>query len=290
MYFVKNNHVLPIAAPEPLNDSWPELRDEGTPSSDSWQSTPSADQKMPGDPQSHLESLTWLRGTSYWLYYQDVDSQLSDFGLDDYDFGDYGDLLVGAARTRKLIGSSRWWTLNEGSEVLEVFKQTSGAALHGRVYVESVWTSDFDASNWTIFDVTNQRRTVESMKSLAPGNISALWNLLGLQAASLTSKNGALIFSAHPGSNFSTGALWNCSTDCFLGDLSALFVETLTSDNAGNFTTTTFSSFWLDTASGAVIRWPFKTPDMADNGNETVIMLKSRDARQEDTVQSDSGK
>ncbi|KAN0105883.1 hypothetical protein V8E51_008759 [Hyaloscypha variabilis] len=282
MYFVKNNHALPIAAPEPLNNSWPELRDEDTPSSDSRQSTPSADQKMSTYPQSHLALMTRLKGISYWLNSQDVDNQLSNFGLDDdgfedYGFGEYDDLLVGAARTRKLIGSSRWWTLNEGSEVLEVFTQTSGAALHRRVYMDSVWTSDFDASNWSIFDVTaRQWRTVDSMKLLTPGNISALWNLF-------------LIFSAHPGSNFSTGALWNCSTICFLGNLSALFVETLASDDAGNFTTTTFSSFWLDITSGTAIRWPFKTTDMADNGNETVIIVKSRDARQEDAVQSDSG-
>ena len=152
--------------------------------------------------------------------------------------------------------------------------------------MDSVWTSDFDASNWTIFDVINQWRTVDSMKSLAPGNLSALWNLLGLQAASLTSKKGALIFSAHPGSNFSTGALWNCST----GFCSAPFVEMLTSDDAGNSTATKFSSLWLDIASGTVIRWPFKTTNMADNGNETVIIVKSRDARQEDATQSDSGK
>jgi hypothetical protein len=39
--------------------------------------------------------------------------------------------------------------LSDGTEVLEVFIQVSGGAIHGRVYMESVWTSGFYAVDGT---------------------------------------------------------------------------------------------------------------------------------------------
>jgi hypothetical protein len=110
------------------------------------------DQNRPTHPQSQLASVTWFNGTSSWLYYQDVNSQLREFGLDDYrDIswrdGSVGPLGLALAGTG--IGASRWWLLSDGTEVLEVFVQVSGGALHGRVYMESVWTSDFYAVGGT---------------------------------------------------------------------------------------------------------------------------------------------
>jgi hypothetical protein len=46
------------------------------------------------------------------------------------------------------LGASRWWLVDE-REVLEVFVQVSGGALHDRIYMSSVWTSDFYAVDGT---------------------------------------------------------------------------------------------------------------------------------------------
>jgi hypothetical protein len=86
------------------------------------------------------------------MYYQDVNSQLREFGLDDYRdiawrdgaLGPLGLALPGTG-----IGTSRWWLLSDGTEVLEVYIQVSGGAIHGRVYMESVWTSGFYAVDGT---------------------------------------------------------------------------------------------------------------------------------------------
>jgi hypothetical protein len=56
---------------------------------------------------------------------------------------------LGLALAGSGIGTSRWWLLADGTEVLEVFIQVSGGALHGRTYMESVWKSDFYAVNGT---------------------------------------------------------------------------------------------------------------------------------------------
>jgi hypothetical protein len=86
------------------------------------------------------------------MYYQDINSQLREYGLDDYRDvvwrdGSLGPLGLALAGTG--IGTSRWWLLSDGTEVLEVFIQVSGGAIHGRVYMESVWTSDFYAVDGT---------------------------------------------------------------------------------------------------------------------------------------------
>jgi hypothetical protein len=115
------------------------------PFNDSWKFSTLRDQKRPTHPQSQLASVTWFNGTSSWLYYQDVNSQLREFGLDDYrdvvwrdgSTGPLGLVLAGTG-----IGASRGW-LMDGSEVLEGFIQASDSALPGRVDVQSVWTFDF---------------------------------------------------------------------------------------------------------------------------------------------------
>lgn len=121
------------------------------PVNDTWKFSTLRDQKRPAHPRSQLASVTWFNGTSSWVYYQDINSQLREFGLDDYRDvvwrdGSTGPLGLALAGTG--IGASRWW-LGDGSEVLEVFVQVSGGALHGRVYMQSVWTSDFYAVDGT---------------------------------------------------------------------------------------------------------------------------------------------
>jgi hypothetical protein len=99
---------------------------------------------------SQLASVTWLNGTSAWLYYTDINSQLREYGIDDYRDeswrnGSTGPL--GLTQTGSGIGCSRY--LIDGGEVLEVFIQATNAAIHGRVYINSVWTSDFYAVDGT---------------------------------------------------------------------------------------------------------------------------------------------
>jgi hypothetical protein len=137
IYFITADNLLSGIDHMPINDTW--------------KFSTLRNQKRPTHPQSQLASVTWFNGTSSWLYYQDVNSQLREFGLDDYrDIawrdGSLGPLGQGLAGTG--IGTSRWW-LADGSEVLEVFVQVSGGALHGRVYMASVWTSDFYAVDGT---------------------------------------------------------------------------------------------------------------------------------------------
>ncbi len=97
--------------------------------------------------------MTWLNGTSSWLYYQDINSQIREFGLDDYrDYiggrnGSNGPL--GLALTGAGIGTARWWLLSDGSEVLEIYFQVSGGTLHGKLYLEYAWTSDTYAVDGT---------------------------------------------------------------------------------------------------------------------------------------------
>ena len=125
---------------------------DNMPVNDTWKFSTVRDQKRPTHPQSQLASVTWFNGTSSWLYYQDINSQLREFGLDDYRdivWRDGSTGPLGLALTGTGIGTSRWWLLSDGSEVLEVFVQVSGGALHGRVYMQSVWTSDFYAVDGT---------------------------------------------------------------------------------------------------------------------------------------------
>jgi hypothetical protein len=97
--------------------------------------------------------VTWLNGTSTWLYYQDINSQIREFGLDDYrDYigwrdGSNGPLAL--ALTGTGIGTARWWLRSDGSEVLEIYFQVSGGTLHGKVYLEYAWTSNTYAVDGT---------------------------------------------------------------------------------------------------------------------------------------------
>jgi hypothetical protein len=138
IYFITADNFLSGIDHMPLNDTW--------------KFSTLRDQKRPTHPQSQLASITWFNGTSSWVYYQDVNEQLREFGLDDYrgiTWRDGSEGPLGLCLAGSGIGASRWWLLSDGSEVLEVFVQVSGGALHGRIYMESVWTSDFYAVDGT---------------------------------------------------------------------------------------------------------------------------------------------
>jgi hypothetical protein len=138
IYFITTDNYLSGINYIPLNDTW--------------KLSTLRPQNRLTHPQSQLSSVTWFNGTSSWLYYQDVNSQLREFGLDDcrdiaWRDGSIG--LLGLALTGTGIETSKWWLLSDGTEVLEVFMQASGSALHGRVDMEKIWTSHFYAIDGT---------------------------------------------------------------------------------------------------------------------------------------------
>lgn len=106
-------------------------------------------------PQSQLATVTWLNGSSAWLYYQDTNLQLREYGIDDYRdtiwrngaLGPLGLALEGTG-----IGTARY--LLDGGEVLEVFIQTDNNAIHGRVYQDSIWEADFYSVDGTNTDLS----------------------------------------------------------------------------------------------------------------------------------------
>lgn len=49
---------------------------------EAWKPLPIFDLKIHPIQQSRLASVTWLYGASTWLYYQDIDNQLLEFGMD----------------------------------------------------------------------------------------------------------------------------------------------------------------------------------------------------------------
>jgi hypothetical protein len=57
---------------------------DNVPSNDTWKLSILATENTPTHPLSQLASVTWLNGTSAWLYYTDVNSQLREYGIDDY--------------------------------------------------------------------------------------------------------------------------------------------------------------------------------------------------------------
>ncbi len=70
MCFARNDRILEIE-PDTLSDN-------------TWESCSLEDQYNHSHPEPLLESVTWLDGTSPWMYHQDPDSQLGEFSLDEY--------------------------------------------------------------------------------------------------------------------------------------------------------------------------------------------------------------
>lgn len=119
------------------------------PQNDTWKLSSLASQKTTTHNLSQLASVTWLNGTSSWLYYQDANSQLREFGIDDYRDVSWRDGSIGPlglARKGSGIGTARW--ILAGNEVLEVFVQTE-YDIHERVYMDDAWGSDFYAVDGT---------------------------------------------------------------------------------------------------------------------------------------------
>jgi hypothetical protein len=120
------------------------------PQNDTWKLSSLASQKRTTHNLSQLASVTWLNGTSSWLYYQDANSQLREFGIDDYRDVSWRDGSIGPlglAREGSGIGTARW--VLAGNEVLEVFLQTQSDAIHERVYMDDAWGSVFYAVDGT---------------------------------------------------------------------------------------------------------------------------------------------
>jgi hypothetical protein len=69
IYFITADNFLSGMDHMPLNDTW--------------KFSTLRDQKRPTHKQSQLASVTWFNGTSSWLYYQDANEQLREYGLDD---------------------------------------------------------------------------------------------------------------------------------------------------------------------------------------------------------------
>ncbi|KAG4438271.1 hypothetical protein IFR05_006253 [Cadophora sp. M221] len=131
------------------------------PQNSTWKLSSLAAQKKMVHKQSQLASVTWLNGTSAWLYYQEDSSseqgpsQLREFGIDDFRDENWRDGSIGAlglAQDGTGIGAVRW--LSEGNEVMEIFCQATNGAIHGRVYRNSVWSPEFYAVDGTPGTIT----------------------------------------------------------------------------------------------------------------------------------------
>jgi hypothetical protein len=136
-YITTSNHIHGINN-VPQNDTW-------TLSSINTQSPP-----VSIHAESQLTAVTWLNGSSAWLYYQDQNSQLREYGIDDYRDTSWRDGALGPlgiALQGTGIGASRY--LFNGSEVLEVFIQTDNDAIHGRVFMDDVWEANFYSVDYT---------------------------------------------------------------------------------------------------------------------------------------------
>jgi hypothetical protein len=114
--------------------------------------------------------VTWLNGSSAWLYYQDVNMQLREYGLDDYRdkiwrngaLGPLGLALQGTG-----IATARY--LLDGGEVLEAFVQVDNDALHGRVYADSVWEPDWYAVDGTESGLSPNAAVTATVAEQEPG-------------------------------------------------------------------------------------------------------------------------
>jgi hypothetical protein len=113
------------------------------PKNDTWVLSSLADQKIAPHQKSRLASVTWLNGTSIWIYYQGSDGQLREYGMDDYRDkswreGSAGPL--GKTQEGSSYGVSRY--VIDDQEVEEVFFQATNGAIHGRRYANSVWETE----------------------------------------------------------------------------------------------------------------------------------------------------
>jgi hypothetical protein len=114
------------------------------PQNDTWKPSSVIENKIRVHDQSQIASVTWLNGASAWIYYQDLDEQIREIGLDDYrDLtwreGSVGPLGIGNAGSG--IGVSRW--LNGTDEVEELFYEQRDGGIAGKMYMMSAWQPDY---------------------------------------------------------------------------------------------------------------------------------------------------
>ena len=109
-----------------------------------WRPSSVIENKIRVHDQSQIASVAWLNGTSTWIYYQDLDEQIREIGLDDYRDLKWRDGSVGSlgiGMTGSGIGVSRW--VNRTGEVEEVFFQRGNGSIAGRMYMMSAWQPDY---------------------------------------------------------------------------------------------------------------------------------------------------
>jgi hypothetical protein len=114
------------------------------PQNKSWRPSSIIENKIRVHNQSQIASVPWLNGTSAWIYYQDLDEQIRELGLDDYRDSTWRDGSVGPLGIGQVgsgIGVTRW--VNGTDEVEEVFFQLANGAIGGRMYMMSAWTPDY---------------------------------------------------------------------------------------------------------------------------------------------------
>lgn len=120
------------------------------PKNDTWVLSALADQKITPHPESKLASVTWLNGTSLWLYYQCRNGQLCEYGMDDYRDHSWRDSSMGPlgkAQEGSSFGVSRY-VIND-QEVEEAVFQANNGAFHGRRYANAVWSNEVYNVNGT---------------------------------------------------------------------------------------------------------------------------------------------
>lgn len=113
------------------------------PQNDTWKLSSIVNHKIQVNAQSKIASVTWLNGSSSWLYYQDIFGFIKEYGIDDYRDISWREGTVdslGLAQIGSDIGISRW--LNGTAEVAGLFYQQSVNAIVGRTYQNSRWMSE----------------------------------------------------------------------------------------------------------------------------------------------------
>ena len=108
-----------------------------------WKLSSVIKQKLKTHHLSQISSVTWVNGTSSWIYFQDPNEQVREFGMDDYrdttwregSAGPLGKAIPGTG-----IGTVRW--VNGTDEVEELYFQLANRAIHGRMYKDTAWQPD----------------------------------------------------------------------------------------------------------------------------------------------------
>ena len=244
------------------------------PPDDTWQFSTVRDQKRLTHPHSQLSSVTWFNGTSSWLYYQDIDSQLREFGANDYrdvTWRDGSTGPLGLALPGTGIGTSKWWLLSDGSEVPEEFIEVSGAALHGPVYFVAgkaghPWVADSYPAN----DTCNTTFGISAHESMLEKNTRPLANRLDPQGTFWTKGAENTPLSGSAELDFVRSDVQHWWEDYFL-----IQVTWSNSEWAMSNDTRSLHKDGLvllpDAASRILPQWVLAQPDIVDDGNNTLI-------------------